>query len=41
MGLSQTGCVAHQNWSAIPNHFDHIKLDAFIVMPNYGMAGGG
>lgn len=35
MGLSETGSVACQNWAAIPDHSDHIKLDAFIVMPNH------
>lgn len=35
VGLSEMGCKAYQNWEAIPNHFDHIKLDAFIVMPNH------
>ncbi|HEX6983610.1 MAG TPA: transposase [Balneolaceae bacterium] len=35
MGLSETGGVAWQNWAAIPDHFDHIKLDAFIIMPNH------
>ncbi|HEX6981428.1 MAG TPA: hypothetical protein VF181_01600, partial [Balneolaceae bacterium] len=35
IGLSETGIVAYQNWAAIPDHFDHIKLDVFIVMPNH------
>jgi len=35
MGLSFVGNRAHLNWQAIPDHFDHIKLDVFIVMPNH------
>lgn len=35
VGLSQAGCVAHRYWTTIPDHFDHVRLDAFIVMPNH------
>jgi REP element-mobilizing transposase RayT len=35
MGLSETGCMAYRNWAAIPDHFEHVRLDAFIVMPNH------
>ncbi|WP_353562827.1 transposase [Longimonas sp.] len=35
MGLSAAGCVAHQFWTTIPDHFDHVRLDAFVVMPNH------
>jgi REP element-mobilizing transposase RayT len=35
MGLSEIGCMAYRNWAAIPEHFKHVKLDAFIVMPNH------
>lgn len=35
VGLSEIGCVAHRYWTAIPDHFDHARLDAFIVMPNH------
>ena len=29
------GEVAHQNWLKIPDHFNFIELDEFIVMPNH------
>ena len=35
MGLSDAGCVAHWCWTAIPDHFDHVRLDAFVIMPNH------
>ena len=35
MGLSEIGCIAYQNWEAISEHFDHVILDEFIVMPNH------
>jgi putative transposase len=33
--LSPIGEIAHQCWKEIPNHFDYVELDAFIVMPNH------
>jgi len=35
MGLSEQGCAAWYFWNQIPNHFDNVKLDAFIVMPDH------
>lgn len=35
MRLNAAGHIAHQCWSDIPNHFPHVQLDAFIVMPNH------
>lgn len=33
--LSVAGMIAHQNWMDIPNHFRHVQLGEFIVMPNH------
>ena len=35
MSLNQYGKIAHLCWLNIPGHFQHIKLDHFIVMPNH------
>lgn len=35
MYLSEIGKFAHQYWTEIPEHFTHIKLGAFIIMPNH------
>jgi REP element-mobilizing transposase RayT len=35
MRLSAAGEAARQFWAEIPEHFPHVKLDAFIVMPNH------
>jgi len=35
MGLNAAGCIAHDCWAAIPDHILHVRLDAFIVMPNH------
>ncbi|MDR9419564.1 transposase [Gracilimonas sp.] len=35
MGLSEQGCAAWYFWNEIPNHFDNVKLDEFVVMPNH------
>ena len=35
MGLSDLGCIVHEFWSQIPNHFSHVWLDEFVVMPNH------
>ncbi len=34
-GLSEQGCAAWYFWNQIPVHFDNVKLDAFVVMPNH------
>ena len=33
--LSSIGKIAHQFWADIPQHFNYIDLDAFIIMPNH------
>ena len=35
MNLSKLGKVAEEHWKAIPNHFENVSLDEFIVMPNH------
>lgn len=35
IGLSEIGGVAYRNWAAIPDHFDHVVLDEFVIMPNH------
>ena len=33
--LSSIGLVADQFWKEIPNHFPHVFLDEYIIMPNH------
>lgn len=35
MQLTEWGEVAQYCWQAIPDHFAHVQLDAFVVMPNH------
>ena len=35
MVLSEIGLIASKYWVELPNHFPHVKLDEFIVMPNH------
>ncbi len=35
MRLSSMGRIAKQCWQQIPNHFSHVALDAFVIMPNH------
>ena len=35
MQLSPVGAIADVLWYELENHFDNIKLDAFVVMPNH------
>ena len=35
MRLADAGHVAEQCWLAIPDHFPHVELDAFVIMPNH------
>jgi REP element-mobilizing transposase RayT len=35
MRLSTYGQVAWDCWQAIPDHFPHVELDAFVVMPTH------
>lgn len=35
MILSKIGKIASQNWLDISNHYDHVELGEFVVMPNH------
>ena len=35
MRLSKAGLIAEARWLAIPEHFPHAELGAFVVMPNH------
>lgn len=35
MCLSPIGTIANVLWHELKNHFNHIELDAFVVMPNH------
>jgi REP element-mobilizing transposase RayT len=35
MRLNSLGYIAFSCWQAIPNHFPHVELDAFVIMPNH------
>ena len=35
MGLSDIGCVIHQCWNEIRNHYRHVTTDEFVVMPDH------
>ena len=35
MRLSEWGQVASRYWMRIPDHFQHVQLDAWVVMPNH------
>ncbi len=35
MILNEFGNVAQQCWLEIPQHFKHVKLDAYVIMPNH------
>ena len=35
MTLGAAGVIAERHWTAIPGHFPHVELDAFVVMPNH------
>jgi len=35
MRLSRIGRIIIQCWEEIPNHFNSVKLDVFVVMPNH------
>ena len=34
MRLSEWGRIAWSCWQAIPEHFAHVELDGWVVMPN-------
>ena len=35
MQLNSLGAIATHCWQEIPNHFSHIQLDVFVIMPNH------
>ncbi len=35
MQLNDAGRIAESCWLAIPEHFPHVMLDAYIIMPNH------
>ena len=35
MHLNEAGRIAANCWAAIPNHYPHVQIDTFIVMPNH------
>ncbi len=35
MFLSEYGHLAKKYWEAIPEHFDNVVLDMFVIMPNH------
>lgn len=35
VSLSPVGETAHQYWDDIPNHFDNVDIDEFVIMPNH------
>ena len=35
MQLNRTGQVAKKSWLALPDHFPHVRLDEFVIMPNH------
>jgi REP element-mobilizing transposase RayT len=35
MILNDAGKIANKCWLGIPEHFPHVTLDEFIIMPNH------
>ena len=35
MRLNDVGKIAEKVWQGIPDHFDNVDIDAYIVMPNH------
>ncbi|MDJ0595018.1 MAG: hypothetical protein QNJ72_34410 [Pleurocapsa sp. MO_226.B13] len=35
MQFSQVGRIALKNWQDIPNHFNGVCLDEYVIMPNH------
>jgi putative transposase len=33
--LNGWGRIVHETWSDLPNHYPHVELDAFVIMPNH------
>ena len=35
MILNQFGETAERCWKEIPNHYDNVEIDEFVIMPNH------
>jgi len=35
MELNEVGKMVEKAWMAIPEHFDGVNVDSFVVMPNH------
>ena len=35
MRLSRAGRIVQQAWTDLPNHYSHVVLDEFVIMPNH------
>ena len=35
MAANRLGAVVEDSWAEIPNHYDNVSLDAFVLMPNH------
>ena len=35
MQFNSTGTLVEQAWQDLPNHYPHVELDKFVVMPNH------
>ncbi len=35
MQLSQVGKIAQKHWQEIPEHFDDVDIDEYVIMPNH------
>jgi len=35
MRVNQFGKIVKECWEAIPDHFPHVELDEFVIMPNH------
>jgi REP element-mobilizing transposase RayT len=35
MRLNAQGRIVCEAWYDLPNHYDHVKLDKFVIMPNH------
>ncbi len=35
MRLNELGRIVEQTWHGLPNHYCHLELDAFVIMPNH------
>jgi len=35
VGLNPIGQITQEVWEGLPNHYEHVQVDAFVVMPNH------